>query len=196
METLNQLATGFNLVKQVARWALGKPSILATAPSHVHIFWKSFEGLDEPDLQGVFTPGSYAEGKVYVLDDYPGCTAGAWQHRPESTGWVRAKTADVFDDPEIQPNYLSDRDGPARASGRHPADPPAAEHALDAEPLLTKGVLPGVNVERDDELLDFAYRNGSTTYHLIGTAGWGRRRDLDAVSSTTGCRCMGWRGCG
>ena len=51
----------------------------------MHLFLKSFEGLDQPDLQGVFTPGSYKEGAVYVLDDYPGMTAGAWQHRPEST---------------------------------------------------------------------------------------------------------------
>ncbi|MFC7541434.1 GMC oxidoreductase [Siccirubricoccus deserti] len=63
--------------------------------------------MDAPDLQCVFTPGSYAEGKVYVLDNYPGVTAGAWQHRPESTGWVRARSADVFEDPEINPNYLS-----------------------------------------------------------------------------------------
>ena len=33
----------------------GQPSILATAPSQVHVFWKSFEGLDQPDLQCVFT---------------------------------------------------------------------------------------------------------------------------------------------
>ena len=108
VQTLNQLARGVRLGAQVARWAHGRPSILATAPSHVHVFWKSFEGLDVPDLQCVFTPGSYAEGKVYVLDDYPGVTAGAWQHRPESTGWVRARSADVFEDPEISPNYLSD----------------------------------------------------------------------------------------
>jgi choline dehydrogenase len=64
VETLNELARGLKLGMQIARWAMGKPSILATAPSHVHVFWKSFEGLDEPDLQCVFTPGSYAEGKV------------------------------------------------------------------------------------------------------------------------------------
>ncbi|MBR0682330.1 choline dehydrogenase [Roseomonas eburnea] len=180
VETLNQLAKGFKLAQQVARWAMGRPSILATAPSHVHIFWKSFEGLDEPDLQGVFTPGSYAEGKVYVLDDYPGCTAGAWQHRPESTGWVRARSADVFEDPEIQPNYLADEmDRRVHLGGirliRRLLNTPQMAKLLDSE------VLPGVNVERDDELLDFAYRNGSTTYHLIGTCRMGTAEDSTAV---------------
>jgi len=180
VETLNELARGFGLVKQLARWATGQPSILATAPSHVHVFWKSFEGLDEPDLQGVFTPGSYAEGKVYVFDDYPGCTAGAWQHRPESTGWVRAKSTDVFEDPEIQPNYLSDENdrrvhlGGIRLIRRLLHMPQMMRH-------LEKETLPGVNVERDDELLDFAYRNGVTTYHLIGTCRMGPETDRSSV---------------
>ncbi|TCZ65417.1 GMC family oxidoreductase [Roseicella aquatilis] len=182
VETLNELARGLKLGTQIARWAMGKPSILATAPSHVHVFWKSFEGLDEPDLQCVFTPGSYAEGKVYVLDDYPGVTAGAWQHRPESTGWVRARSASVFEDPEINPNYLSDpmdirvHLGGMRLLRRMLGTPELAKY-VEAE------TLPGLQVQSDDELLDFAKKNGSTTYHLIGTARMGPETDPTAVVS-------------
>jgi choline dehydrogenase len=178
--TLNQLARGLKLAGQVARWATGRPSILATAPSHVHVFWKSFEGLDQPDLQCVFTPGSYAEGKVYVLDEIPGVTAGAWQHRPESTGYVRARSTDVFEDPEINPNYLSnpmDRQvhlGGIRLLRRMLTTPQLA-------PFLEAESLPGPQARSDDELLDFAYRNGSTTYHLIGTARMGPATDPTAV---------------
>ena len=74
----------------------------------MHVFWKSWDGLDAPDLQCVFTPGSYKQGRTYILDDYPGMTAGAWPHRPESSGYVRARSTDPFVDPVIQPNYLSD----------------------------------------------------------------------------------------
>ncbi|RYI99696.1 MAG: choline dehydrogenase, partial [Acetobacteraceae bacterium] len=179
-ETLNGLARGVNLGMQVARWALKKPSILATAPSHVHVFWKSFEGLDAPDLQCVFTPGSYAEGKVYVLDDYPGVTAGAWQHRPESHGWVKARSTNVFEDPEINPNYLSDpMDVRVHLGGmrllRRMLNTPELSRFLEAE------TLPGPSVDSDDELLDFAKKNGSTTYHLIGTARMGPETDPTAV---------------
>jgi choline dehydrogenase len=178
--TLNELARGWRLGGEILRWGLRRPSILATAPSHVHVFWKSFEGLDAPDLQCVFTPGSYAEGKVYVLDDYPGMTAGAWQHRPESTGWVRARSTDVFEDPEIQPNYLSDpmdrrvHLGGMRLIRRLLSTPQLA-------PFVEQETLPGPQVQSDDELLDFARRNGSTTYHLIGTARMGPASDPMAV---------------
>lgn len=178
--TLNELSKGFELGKQLLRWATGKPNILATAPSHAHVFWKSFAGLDQPDLQCVFTPGSYKEGMVYVLDDYPGMTAGAWQHRPESKGWVRARSTDVFEAPELQPNYLSDEMdrrvhiGGMRLLRRMLATPELA-------PFVDRETLPGPDVQRDDELLDFAFRNGSTTYHLIGTARMGPREDPTAV---------------
>ncbi len=179
-ETLNGLARGLNLGLQVARWGLKRPSILATAPSHVHVFWKSFEGLDAPDLQCVFTPGSYAEGKVYVLDDYPGVTAGAWQHRPESHGWVKARSTNVFEDPEINPNYLSDpMDVRVHLGGmrllRRMLNTPELGRFLEAE------TLPGPHVDSDDELLDFAKKNGSTTYHLIGTARMGPDTDPTTV---------------
>ncbi len=178
--TLNELSRGPRLGLQIARWATGRPSILATAPSQVHVFWKSFEGLDQPDLQCVFTPGSYKQGATYVLDDYPGMTAGAWAHRPESTGYVRACSTDVFVDPVLQPNYLADAMdrrvtlGGIRLIRRLLATPEVAAFA-------ERETLPGPDVQSDDELLDFAYRNGSTCYHLIGTARMGPDTDPGAV---------------
>ena len=178
--TLNELARGPRLVGQVARWAAGRPSILAVVPSQVFVFWKSFEGLDAPDLQCVFTPGSYKEGRNYELDDYPGMTAGAWQHRPESRGHVRARSADVWEDPVIQPNYLSaPGDWPVLLGGlrlmRKLLSTPEIMKHVEAE------VLPGPQVQSDDEWLDFARRNGSTTYHLIGTCKMGPGTDPMAV---------------
>ena len=178
--TLNEMAKGPRLVGQVARWAAGRPSILSVVPSQVFVFWKSFEGLDAPDLQCVFTPGSYKEGRNYELDDYPGMTAGAWQHRPESHGHVRARSTDVWQDPVIQPNYLSAPGdwqvllGGLRLMRRLLSTPEILRHA-EAE------VLPGPQVQTDDEWLDFARRNGSTTYHLIGTCKMGPDTDPMAV---------------
>ncbi|MDA9433677.1 GMC family oxidoreductase [Bradyrhizobium sp. CCBAU 51627] len=178
--TLNELSRGLRLGGQIARWAMGLPNILATSPSQVHVFWKSFEGLDAPDLQCVFTPGSYKQGAVYVLDDYPGVSAGAWPHRPQSTGYVRARSTDVFEDPVVQPNYLSDPQdrratiGGLRLVRRLLSMPELAQY-------LQNETLPGPDVTTDDELLDYSYRNGTTCYHLIGTARMGPATDPDAV---------------
>lgn len=180
MATLNELARGPRLAMQVARWAAGKPSILAQVPSQVHVFWKSWEGADAPDLQCVFTPGSYQQGKTYILDNYPGVTAGAWPHRPESRGHVTARSVDPWVDPAIQPNYLTDpMDRRTMLGGirliRRLLGTPEMARFLEAE------TLPGPGVQSDDELLDFARANGTTTYHLIGTAKMGPANDPGAV---------------
>ncbi len=182
--TLNELARGPRLAGQVLRWASGRPSILAQAPSQVHVFWKSWDGLDAPDLQCVFTPGSYQQGRTYILDSYPGMTAGAWPHRPESTGWVRARNTDPFTDPVIQPNYLSDAGdrrvtlGGIRLVRRLLSTPELA-------PFVDRESLPGPDVQSDDELLDYARGNGTTCYHLIGTARMGPASDVGAVVDDT-----------
>ncbi|MDE2005506.1 MAG: GMC family oxidoreductase N-terminal domain-containing protein [Rhodospirillales bacterium] len=178
--TINELSRGTGLVGEIARWAMGRPSILALSPSVIHWFWKSSPVLDLPDLQGVFSPASYKEGFVGLLDDYPGMTCGVWQHRPESVGHVRARSADPFDDPLIQPNYLS---------AAHDRAVLLAGMKLARALLRTKELafcfdhesLPGDAVQGDDELLDFARRYGSTAYHLIGTARMGPESDPTAV---------------
>ena len=78
--------------------------------------------LDYPDSEVrfqpdevLFTPGSYKEGRSYVLDDHPGMSCGARQQRPFSSGYVRLSSPDPHAVPQVQPNYLSDpRDPPAR----------------------------------------------------------------------------------
>ena len=182
--TLNELARGPRLAGQVLRWASGRPSILAQAPSQVHVFWKSWDGADAPDLQCVFTPGSYQQGRTYILDSYPGMTAGAWPHRPESMGWVRARSTDPFTDPVIQPNYLSDAGdrrvtlGGIRLVRRLLSTPELA-------PFVDRETLPGPDVHTDDELLDYARANGTTCYHLIGTARMGPASDPSTVVDDT-----------
>ena len=48
-------------------------------------------------------------------------------------------------------------------------------------PFVDAETLPGPQVQTDDEWLDFARRNGSTTYHLIGTCKMGPASDPTAV---------------
>jgi len=180
MTTINELSRMPRLTGQVARWLLGKPSILALSPSLVHWFWQSRPGLPRPDLQGVFTPASYREGYVGMLDTYPGMTCGVWPHRPHSRGSVQARSADPFADPLIQPNYLADeRDGAMLLGGMRLARELLQTPELAS--IATAESLPGPQVRSDDELLDFARRYGVSSYHVNGTARMGAKDDRDAV---------------
>ena len=178
--TINEMSRGMGLAGQIMRWAMGRPSILAVTPSLVHWFWKSDESMDQPDMQGVFSPASYKQGFVGLLDDYPGMTCGVWQHRPESIGYVRARSADPFQDPIIQPNYLADpMDRRVLIAGMRLAR--RLLHTPELAQYFDCDTLPGPEVNSDDEFLSYAKQYGSTAYHLIGTARMGPDTDPSAV---------------
>jgi choline dehydrogenase len=180
IRTINELAKGPRLLGEISRWLLGRPRILTLSPSLIHIFAKSSPDLDLPDLQGVFSPASYKAGFVSLLDDYPGMTCGFWQHRPESTGYVRAKSTDPMIVPHIQPNYLTET---------HDRDVLVAGIKLARKLLRTTPLqaffdfeqLPGKDVQSDDEILDFATRYGVSSWHLVGTSKMGPATDPHAV---------------
>ena len=192
VRTMNEMAHGLGLVAQVARWLTGKPSILALSPSLVHFFWKSRANLVRPDLQGVFSPASYREGYVGMLDNYPGMTCGVWQHRPESRGQVQIRSADPFAPPLVQPNYLVDEsDRKTLINGvrlaRQLLQTPELARYLESE------TMPGAGKSSDDELLAFIRQYGVSSYHLNGTARMGMADDKMAVVDEQ-LRVLGLRG--
>ncbi|MFY0611545.1 MAG: GMC family oxidoreductase N-terminal domain-containing protein [Hyphomicrobiaceae bacterium] len=178
--TINELARWPRLSLEIAKWALGRPSILALCPTIAFVHGKSHRDLDDADLRILFTPGSYQDGKVYVLDEFPGLTCGAAQPRPESTGFVRIRSTDPAEAPGVQPNYLAaEADQHITLAGlrlaREILHRPELSHYFDHE------TLPGPDAQTDDELLDFAKRRGNTGYHLVGTAKMGPTNDRLAV---------------
>ena len=180
--TINEITRGPSLAGQVLRWLTGRPSVLGVSPSLCYCFWKSDPNISGADLQVVFAPASYKDGFVGMLDDYPGMSCGVWQHRPESTGYVRAKSTDIFVDPAIQPNYLShETDQRALVGGvklaRRLLETPELARFRDRE------TLPGEGVRSDDEILHWARQYGATVWHLIGTCRMGPAADKSTVVS-------------
>ena len=127
-----------------------------------------------------FTPASYKEGVQSELDDFPGMTIAAWQQRPESSGYVRAASADPFDKPIINPRYLENpTDQQVILAGMK-----LARSLLQTAPLqkyFDHEVYPGADVQSDEDLMQVAKERGTTTFHPCGSCKMGPDTDPNAV---------------
>ena len=118
-------------------------------------------------------------------------TLGCSQLRPESTGYVKAISADPTAKPEIQPNYLAvqhDRDALLAAMKylrRLLATPPLRDFIIEEN-------LPGPDVQTDEQWMAHARATGSTTYHPVGTCKLGT--DPMAVVDPATMRVIGLEG--
>ncbi len=167
-QTANERSRGLPLAGEVLRWLVTGKGLLTYSPSLVAASVKVLDESATPDMQITFAPGSFKGGQIGELEETPGLSAGAWQMRPLSRGYVEAKSNRPGDMPAINPRYLSEEsDRRAIIGGLR-----FARLLFDA-PALKKFVreesLPGRQVESDDELLDYARRYGGTCYHASCT---------------------------
>jgi choline dehydrogenase len=170
--TVNERSRGAALAAEILRYLVTGKSMLTYSASLAAASVKVLEESATPDVQCSIAPGSFKDGQIGALDDFPGITAGAWQMRPLSRGYVEAKSSDPAEAPAINPRYLSElTDQRAIIGGLR------FVRRLFAAPSLAKYVgaeiLPGAGVETDDELLDYARQKGSTVYHATCTCKMG-----------------------
>jgi choline dehydrogenase len=166
--TANERAHGLPLAAEILRWLVNGKGMLSYSASLVAASVKVLEESATPDMQISFAPGSFKDGQVGQLEEEPGLTGGTWQMRPLSRGYVEARSPRAVDPPAINPRYLSeDTDRRAVVGGLRYV------RRIFAAPALARFVgpekLPGMQVESDDELLDYARRNGNTVYHATCT---------------------------
>jgi choline dehydrogenase len=171
--TLNERARGIRLLGEVAKYVLQGRGLLTYSAALVGIFANVLrETADHPDTQFVIAPGSFKDGRLGELEDYPGMTCGFWRMRPESRGhvWIKDRQADTA--PEIQPGFLREV-----GDRKHAIEALRFARALcRTEPLASyvdQEMLPGADVTSDEALLAYSKSNGSTVYHGVGTCRMG-----------------------
>ncbi len=160
-------------------------------------FVKSKKGLDVPDLQLYFSPLSYStapKGKRPLMkpDPYPAVRLGFNLCKPTSMGLVEICSSNALLPPKFYGNYLAteeDREGMIRGMRlmRKISEAPALKN------LITLEESPGLHLQSDEELLDFARRYASTVFHQCGTCRMGSNpltSVLDEALRVRGVRCL------
>ncbi len=186
-DSLNMQAKGWRLGREVFRWLRKKPSILAWSPSIAYAFLNSQATLAgelgsdaRPDMQFVFSHGSYRPGRIYELDSFPAVTCGFTQQRPYSSGHIKINSPKFEDTPSVQPNYLQDeRDKEIAIAGVKIARKIMSTDQFSL--LVTQEQFPGNEIQSDAEILNFVRSTGNTGYHLVGTCKMGPASDDEAV---------------
>ncbi|GAB2892485.1 GMC family oxidoreductase [Paralcaligenes ginsengisoli] len=178
--TNDQLRTLWGKSKIGLQWLLFRGGPLAIGINQGAIFCRALPQENAtPDIQFHFgtLSADMAGGAVH---DFSGCTYSICQLRPESRGEINIKSADPFEAPSMQANYLStDLDRRTAVAGVKYARRLAAAAPMNR--LMKREFRPGAAVQTDDEILQFCRENGATIFHPSGTAKMGPAGDPGSV---------------
>ncbi|MDR5786040.1 MULTISPECIES: GMC family oxidoreductase N-terminal domain-containing protein [unclassified Caballeronia] len=176
------------------QYALLRSGPMSMAPSQLGAFAKSNPddaSIKRPDVQYHVQPLSL-ERFGEPLHAFNAFTASVCNLRPTSRGSVHIESPDAHAAPLIAPNYLStDRDREVAANAlrltRRIAGAPALARYAPEE------ILPGIQFQTQEELVEAAGKVGTTIFHPVGTCRMGTDNDPGAVVDSR-LRVIGVRG--
>jgi choline dehydrogenase len=168
--TYNDRARGLGMVKQALRYALTHKGLLGLPASPIRAYVRTRPGLDAPDAAVSWIP--FLADPNFRLAKQSGITAIMNILRSESTGSIHVASKSPNAPPAVRFNFMTaqlDRDVTLEAMR-------ITRRIMTASPMrdiASDEIAPGVNVETDDELLDWVKKNAETTYHPVGTCKMG-----------------------
>jgi len=158
-----------------ARYLLNRKGWMSTPSTSAHAQLRTRPGQQrlQVKIQLHYVSGDTRYvGKGMGLDPFPGFQMGFFQLRPQSRGWLHANTPDPMVDPVIEPRYLTEPEDveamlDALKFSRRIVDQPALR------PYAKRETRPGIDMQADDELLQYIKTCGQTSWHPIGTCRMG-----------------------
>jgi choline dehydrogenase len=168
--TYNDKARGLGMVQQALKYALTHKGLLGLPASPVRAYVRTRAGLDAPDAAISWIP--FLSDPNFRLARQSGVTAIMNILRSESTGSIHVTSKSPHTPPAVRFNFMTaqlDRDVTLEAMRitRRIMTAPTMQG------IATDEIAPGVNIQSDDELLDWIRKNAETTYHPVGTCKMG-----------------------
>jgi choline dehydrogenase len=168
--TYNDKGRGLGLVWQALKYGLTQKGLLGLPASPIRAYVRTRNGLDAPDAAISWIP--FLADPNFKLAKKSGITAIMNILRSESTGSIHITSKAPHTQPAVRFNFMTaqlDRDVTLEAMRitRRIMTAPAMRN------IATDEMTPGINIQSDDELLDWVKRNAETTYHPVGTCKMG-----------------------
>jgi choline dehydrogenase len=158
-----------------ARYLATRRGVLALPAYDVLGFCKTQPELERPDGMFLFSPLSIEKDVPMpeaLPEAQPGASVAGCILRPDSQGSVHIRAADPYQNPALDPGYLTtehDRRvtaGLVRKMRQLASDGPLAEQ-------IAHETFPGPEYQTDDELADHVLTHGNTGYHSVATCAMG-----------------------
>ena len=172
VRTLNELANSWwGKLSMGLEYLFYRTGPLTMPPSQLGAFAKSDPGQPTPNIEWHVQPLSLDKFGD-PLHPFPAITPSVCNLRPTSRGWVRIKSPDPQDYPEIKLNYLATpEDRKVAVDGmRFTRRIMAAKALAQYEPEEFR---PGPAAQTDEDLARAAGELGTTIFHPIGTCKMG-----------------------
>ena len=187
--TLNdELRPLFGKIKAGLHYLLNRGGPLSMSVNQGGGFVRSGPDAARVNLQLYFSPVSYtqtplSDRKLLNPDPFSAFLLSFNGCRPTSRGHLKIRSADPFDYPLIQPNYLSTQlDIDEAIAGNRMLRALAQTKPLSD--IITEELVPGVQVQGDEALLEDFRKRADTVYHPTSTCMMG----VDAATSVVDSR--------
>ncbi len=168
--TYNDKGRGLGLVWQAMKYALTQKGLLGLPASPIRAYIRTRAGLDAPDAAISWIP--FLAAPNFKLSDESGVTAIMNILRSESTGSIHVASNAPRTPPAVRFNFMS-----ARLDQEVTMEAMRTTRRIMTAPSMSNiakdEITPGINIQADDELLDWIRNNAETTYHPVGTCKMG-----------------------
>jgi choline dehydrogenase len=168
------LGRGWKFLREFFRYILFGTGFISQGIGTMRVFTRSHQGVEEADIQLIANPYivDLKDGKRH-MSSLNGFLMFTQVQRPESAGSIHIQSADPFAPPTINYNFLGTENDRRVAimSVRRAREIAAASPLGD---VIGEEILPGPQIQSDEDIIDFIRKTGTTTYHFAGTCKMGQ----------------------